>query len=116
MIVVLKQDMIHNVVKVWWISVYLPVPLAPVMQCASREETAVKTSSVCKHCVWDMCIYTLMMVLFIVYVVELMVSDVYLDEDEETTTVCAVITGRWDSMEDNITVTLNFTDSQLAGI
>ena len=60
--------------------------------------------------------HTLIMVLFIVYVVELMVSDVYLDEDEETTTVCAVMTGRYDSMDENITVTLNFTDSQLAGI
>lgn len=58
MIVVLKQDMKHNVVKVRWISVCLPVPLAPVTQCAFREETAVKISSVCKHCVWDVCIHS----------------------------------------------------------
>lgn len=54
--------------------------------------------------------------LYTVYVVELMVRDVFIDEDEETTTVCAVVTGRYDNMDENITVTLNFTDSQLAGI
>ena len=51
----------------------------------------------------------------VVYAVELSTNNVYVDEGGETIAVCAVVTGRYDHMDENITVTLRFTDSPLAG-
>ena len=52
------------------------------------------------------------------YRVELSVSTTYIEEDDEETdvNVCAVLTGRYDSLAQDVSVTLSFMDSQSAGI
>ena len=49
------------------------------------------------------------------YAVKLIENAVSVDEAEGTVPVCAVLIGRYDGIIDNITVTLHFTDSLLAG-
>ena len=50
------------------------------------------------------------------YAVKLIENAVSVDEAEETVPVCAALIGRYDRIIDNITATLRFTGSLLAGM
>ena len=59
--------------------------------------------------------YNVSYIIGIVYAVKLIDSAVSVDEAGGTMPVCAVLTGSYEGIIDNITVTLRFTDSLLAG-